>query len=613
MRARGIARRARAWQVSPPVDPAPAREDDGKPTTRWVLPSALAAAARQCAASLARFLRAGYAPVRTMLDLRRWELWSSPRRVVAWVLGWELAVLGGAVADTVAGPPATPRQWLLLVLLLAAATAHHYLTVVREERRFAINLVTSKAGEHVELSSLWLVPAAVLLTVPQVMLLLVVIRVQRWTIARRPAMQWIFSSAAIAAAVLALHQVTTALLGSGWPAGGAGGLADDTARVPIGLVVGLLVYYGVESVAIPGVKVLDSDVRPGTALRAAWAVRRGRGRQSRGARSVGAVSAVTRMRHDLRVGTLTGRGPAGHLAAVWLTGVVVLRWQWQHAAARLRRQASWWLEVLRPTLADELMLGTAQENAQIAVGLAMAAAFTAMAAWSPFLVVLLLPVAIAATALIDKQTALVEQHAALRETAHTDAKTGLLNWSGWQHHAERVLGQRASDVPVSALYFDLDRFKPLNDTYGHFTGDCVLKAIADALNRHIRAVDVAARWGGDEYAVLLPGTDKDGAARLAERFRAAVNDLRIPITLPAGGKVAIVSVTVTIGVATVPEDGPDLPSVLAAADTLMLAGKHPDRDSDVGRNVVYVAGRGPMPRVQVDTATTGDRRADMAR
>src|SRR3954469_2862424 len=111
---------------------------------------------------------------------------------------------------------------------------------------------------------------------------------------------------------------------------------------------------------------------------------------------------------------------------------------------------------------------------------------------------------------------------AAQERAMTDALTGLLNRYGLQHvlaheHAEA----RRYNRPLSSLMIDLDNFKTVNDTYGHAAGDIALQQVAGILHEAVRGSDTVFRHGGEEFLVLLPETDLEGATALAEKIRAA--------------------------------------------------------------------------------------------
>lgn len=131
-----------------------------------------------------------------------------------------------------------------------------------------------------------------------------------------------------------------------------------------------------------------------------------------------------------------------------------------------------------------------------------------------------------------------ELNRVLGELATTDALTGLNNRRAFDHslQLEMAIVERRN-IPLSLLMLDVDRFKRINDTFGHEAGDKVLVAIAQILNGCARVVDVVARVGGEEFAVILPNTDADGALEVAERMRTAVaqaNWLAHPATISIG-------------------------------------------------------------------------------
>lgn len=169
-----------------------------------------------------------------------------------------------------------------------------------------------------------------------------------------------------------------------------------------------------------------------------------------------------------------------------------------------------------------------------------------------------------------------QRDAALEELARlagTDPLTGLPNRRGFEASARAVLAPRGRHA--SLLLLDLDRFKAINDGHGHPAGDAVLRAAAAVLGRHLRAGDIAARLGGEEFAVLLPGAGAADAAALAERLRAA---LAAEVPHPGG---APARVTVSIGVAAVAREGapqPALDAALAAADAALYRAKQGGRN-----------------------------------
>ena len=131
----------------------------------------------------------------------------------------------------------------------------------------------------------------------------------------------------------------------------------------------------------------------------------------------------------------------------------------------------------------------------------------------------------------------------LEKLALTDALTGLANRRAFLDALEAELSRvRRHDRPASLLFLDLDEFKRVNDTHGHAVGDEVLAGFSQVLNRTCRRGDLAARIGGEEFAVLLPMTGRIAAALVAERIRRATE------TLPLGRSIDV-PVTVSVGVA----------------------------------------------------------------
>ena len=132
-------------------------------------------------------------------------------------------------------------------------------------------------------------------------------------------------------------------------------------------------------------------------------------------------------------------------------------------------------------------------------------------------------------------------------------------------------------APLTLLMLDVDRFKSVNDTYGHAAGDDVLRAVAEVLRAEVRTIDLPARQGGEEFVVLLPGTNADGGRETAERIRTALAAREV--ATDAG----VLRVTTSVGVAewAAPLSADEL---LDAADRALYAAK------EGGRNRVVVAG-----------------------
>lgn len=185
----------------------------------------------------------------------------------------------------------------------------------------------------------------------------------------------------------------------------------------------------------------------------------------------------------------------------------------------------------------------------------------------------------------NEELARVNQHLGtmnqqLERLATTDGLTGLANRREIERAMEFEL-DRARRVahPFCLLLLDLDHFKAVNDTWGHQRGDEVLVNVADALRCILRNTDLQARWGGEEFLVVLLDTGREAGLRTAEKVRAAVEALGMRD--PAGQPLPI---TVSVGVACFPEDGSESRSLFAAADEALYRAKQ------AGRNRVVVAG-----------------------
>ena len=163
----------------------------------------------------------------------------------------------------------------------------------------------------------------------------------------------------------------------------------------------------------------------------------------------------------------------------------------------------------------------------------------------------------------------------VRKESLTDALTGLLNRKGLDLELRAALeNEGEADLPVSLLMADIDHFKQFNDTYGHLTGDEVLRLVARVLRDCVKGRDTVARYGGEEFAVVLPETGAGNAATLAEQIRAALAKRRL-VRRNAG--VTLGSVTVSIGVAShiAGESPADL---ISRADDALYRAKHAGRN-----------------------------------
>jgi len=168
--------------------------------------------------------------------------------------------------------------------------------------------------------------------------------------------------------------------------------------------------------------------------------------------------------------------------------------------------------------------------------------------------------------------------ARLRHLADHDPLTGLVNARRFRELvAEQVEAARAGSARASVVMVDLDRFKLVNDRFGHGAGDALLRTIAEALRGRLRDSDVVARVGGDEFAVLLPGTTLEQADVVAGHLTLAIAEHGL-----VGSGSHAVQVTGSAGAAAVaPGDG--LAAVLARADHAMYANKRASADASAGR------------------------------
>jgi diguanylate cyclase (GGDEF)-like protein len=173
-------------------------------------------------------------------------------------------------------------------------------------------------------------------------------------------------------------------------------------------------------------------------------------------------------------------------------------------------------------------------------------------------------------------------HAQLLEKSRIDTKTGLLNASTWESEAEIELARAVrTHSPLSVALVDIDHFKAVNDTYGHLVGDKALRAVTDALRNHLRGYDLAGRFGGEEFAILLPHATEVDATSVAERLRAHVAAMAIPVD-DQDESAGHVRVTISVGVAALDGSNRELTDMMAAADSALYYAK------ETGRNKTHV-------------------------
>ncbi|MEX2443955.1 MAG: diguanylate cyclase [Alkalispirochaeta sp.] len=176
------------------------------------------------------------------------------------------------------------------------------------------------------------------------------------------------------------------------------------------------------------------------------------------------------------------------------------------------------------------------------------------------------------------QQKLIERSELLNQAAHHDALTGLSNRRDMVDRLNREVHAAARHgYTFAVILCDVDRFKQVNDTFGHKAGDSVLKEVARSVVNTIRSEDVCGRWGGEEFLILLPHTDESAALHVAEKIRATVEEI---LTVCDGRSIRC---TLSAGVAGY-HHGDDIDAVIRTADTRMYEAKQ------LGRNRV-----GPPP------------------
>ena len=161
----------------------------------------------------------------------------------------------------------------------------------------------------------------------------------------------------------------------------------------------------------------------------------------------------------------------------------------------------------------------------------------------------------------------------IRDSSSTDRLTGLYNRGHWESNLKAAYArhQRYGHA-LSLVMLDIDHFKRVNDTYGHQAGDKVIEHVAGLLREHVREADVAGRYGGEEFGVVLSDTDKAGALIFAERLRKAVETLEVHYNDQA------IRFTISLGVADLSQPSNDHADLIARADQALYTSKKSGRN-----------------------------------
>ena len=153
--------------------------------------------------------------------------------------------------------------------------------------------------------------------------------------------------------------------------------------------------------------------------------------------------------------------------------------------------------------------------------------------------------------------------------AHTDTLTSLWNYGYFQYKLdEEIMKARSDNRKISVLMVDIDNFKKFNDTFGHQAGDEALKNIATNIRRSARKIDIACRYGGEEFSFILPDTSKEEATTIAERMRTTISHTTI----------MNYTFTISIGVASFPEDAQNKEELVRKSDWALYKAKNEGRN-----------------------------------
>jgi diguanylate cyclase (GGDEF)-like protein/putative nucleotidyltransferase with HDIG domain len=272
------------------------------------------------------------------------------------------------------------------------------------------------------------------------------------------------------------------------------------------------------------------------------------------------------------------------LLAAWATARAVIRASWLIPGDEARIAAAWILAALVFVVANHILLAlmlrlgrghswrtsglfTYESLSTDLVLATLGVVLTAVWHTNPWLAAL----ALAPLLLIHRSLAVP----ALEAEARIDAKTGLFNARHFAAAlAEELDRAKRFGRPLSLLMADLDLLREINNSYGHLAGDAVLQGIAAIFRRELRHYDVPARFGGEEFSILLPETSRETAVEIAVRIRRAVAERQFVVDT----SIEPIHATVSIGVAAFPEDGADANEIIHQADLAVYQAKRQGRN-----------------------------------
>ncbi|TDO30195.1 diguanylate cyclase (GGDEF)-like protein [Kribbella sp. VKM Ac-2527] len=259
--------------------------------------------------------------------------------------------------------------------------------------------------------------------------------------------------------------------------------------------------------------------------------------------------------------------------------------------------ATWWLVNFALVIGAILLsspdatargaLGDLADQVVVIAGLGLGVAVGALQASYPWVVPILM-----VTVLCLHRDLLLPQ---FQRAAGTDSKTGLATSSYWANAVPAELARaEALRSTVGLLMLDLDKFKEINDTYGHPAGDRALKAVGETVRAEVRQGDLVARVGGDELAVLLPGASEREVLEVAERIRDKLSALTVTVDTQTTNTAVITGVPASFGAAVYPDVAGTMDQLVLAADNALLTAKR------AGRNTIVSA----RPNPPLDRAET---------